>query len=175
MSSTNNSRSSPSAVNGSNTDRPRLTDAEKKQNHILSEQKRRQAIRMGFDRLAAMTPGMNGLGRSEANVLDAAVDEIKKQTLIKERIKRKLLKEHPEVTEEWFENFYKDGLAETIATSGFPHTPVPTVPASVAPASAAPAPAAPAPANTVSSPTNSNTGSTGSSSSRGKKRVKKEN
>lgn len=70
MSSTNNnSRSSPSAGNGSgsNTDRPRLTDAEKKQNHILSEQKRRQAIRMGFDRLAAMTPGMNGLGRSEVS------------------------------------------------------------------------------------------------------------
>jgi hypothetical protein len=67
MSSHNNSRSSPSGGNGSgsNTDRPRLTDAEKKQNHILSEQKRRQAIRMGFDRLAAMTPGMNGLGRSE--------------------------------------------------------------------------------------------------------------
>jgi hypothetical protein len=62
-----NSRSSPSGGNGSgsNNDRPRLTDAEKKQNHILSEQKRRQAIRMGFDRLAAMTPGMNGLGRSE--------------------------------------------------------------------------------------------------------------
>ena len=106
----------------------------------------------------------------QANVLDAAVDEIKKQTLIKERIKRKLLKDHPEVTEEWFETFYTDGLAETITTSGFPHTPVPTAPASVAPASAAPASA-----NTVSSPTLSNTGSTGSSSSRGKKRVKKEN
>jgi len=67
MSSTTNSRASPSTGNGSgsNSDRPRLTDAEKKQNHILSEQKRRQAIRMGFDRLAAMTPGMNGMGRSE--------------------------------------------------------------------------------------------------------------
>ena len=70
MSSNNNSRSSPSAGTGSGSnsnDRPRLTDAEKKQNHILSEQKRRQAIRMGFDRLAAMTPGMNGLGRSEVS------------------------------------------------------------------------------------------------------------
>ena len=89
--------------------------------------------------------------------------------MIKERIKRKLLKDHPEVTEAWFEQFYKDGLTETIATSGFPHTPVPTAPAPAA----APAPA---PANTVSSPTGSNTGSTGSSSSHGKaKRVKKEN
>jgi heteromeric Ino2p/Ino4p transcription factor len=61
MSSNVNSRNSPSGGNGSgsnNPDRPRLTDAEKKQNHILSEQKRRQAIRQGFDRLAAMTPGM---------------------------------------------------------------------------------------------------------------------
>lgn len=89
--------------------------------------------------------------------------------MIKERIKRKLLKDHPEVTEQWFEDFYKDGLTETIATSGFPHTPVPTAPASVGPASAAPA-------NRVSSPAVSNAGSTGSSSSRGKaKRVKKEN
>lgn len=87
--------------------------------------------------------------------------------MIKERIKRKLLKDHPEVTEAWFEQFYKDGLTETIATSGFPHTPVSTAPAPAA---------APAPTNTVSSPTGSNTGSTGSSSSRGKaKRVKKEN
>lgn len=87
--------------------------------------------------------------------------------MIKERIKRKLLKDHPEVTERWFEDFYTDGLTETIATSGFPHTPVPTAPASAA---------APAPANTVSSPAVSNAGSTGSSSSRGKaKRVKKEN
>lgn len=91
--------------------------------------------------------------------------------MIKERIKRKLLETHPEVSEAWFEQFYKDGLAETIATSGFPHTPVPTAPASVGPASAAPAPA-----NRVSSPAVSNAGSTGSSSSRGKaKRVKKEN
>jgi hypothetical protein len=61
MSSNANSRNSPSGGNGSGSntpDRPRLTDAEKKQNHILSEQKRRQAIRQGFDRLAAMTPGM---------------------------------------------------------------------------------------------------------------------
>ena len=33
-------------------DKPRLTEQEKKNNHIASEQKRRQAIREGFDRLA---------------------------------------------------------------------------------------------------------------------------
>ena len=160
MSSHGNSRSSPSGGNGSgsnNPDRPRLTDAEKKQNHILSEQKRRQAIRMGFDRLAAMTPGMNGLGRSEASVLNAAVTEIKKQTEIKEKLKRKLLKENPDVTEEWFEKFYVDGLNDTRRASSLTTF-------------------IPPPANPVSSPTVSNTGSTGSSSSKSKsKRVKKEN
>jgi hypothetical protein len=45
MSSNVNSRNSPSGGNGSGS-------------NILSEQKRRQAIRQGFDRLAAMTPGM---------------------------------------------------------------------------------------------------------------------
>lgn len=158
MSSNANSRSSPSGGNGSasNNDRPRLTDAEKKQNHILSEQKRRQAIRMGFDRLAAMTPGMNGLGRSEATVLSHAVDEIKKQTAIKERIKRKLLKEHPDVDEAWFENFYKEGLVETTAAAAAAQIHPPAIP--------------------LGSPTPSNTGSTGSSSSKGKsKRVKREN
>jgi heteromeric Ino2p/Ino4p transcription factor len=164
MSSNANSRNSPSGGNGSGSntsDRPRLTDAEKKQNHILSEQKRRLAIRHGFDRLAAITPGMSGQGRSEAMVLDAAVDEIKKQTDIKNRIKRKVMKENPDVTSDWFERFYIEGLIPSVGLG-----------APVAAPAAAPA------ANTASSPAPSNTSSTGSSSSKGKsksKRVKKEN
>jgi heteromeric Ino2p/Ino4p transcription factor len=55
------------------SDRPRLTEAQKKENHIRSEQKRREAIRDGFDRLAAIVPGMEGQGRSEAVVLDASL------------------------------------------------------------------------------------------------------
>jgi heteromeric Ino2p/Ino4p transcription factor len=54
-------------------DRPRLTEAQKKENHIRSEQKRREAIREGFDRLAAIVPGMEGQGRSEAVVLEATI------------------------------------------------------------------------------------------------------
>lgn len=110
MSSNANSRNSPSGGgngSGGNNDRPRLTDAEKKQNHIISEQKRRQAIRQGFDRLAAMTPGMSGMGRSEAAVLNAAVGEIKTQTDLKARLKRKIMSENPSVTPEWFEAFYE--------------------------------------------------------------------
>jgi heteromeric Ino2p/Ino4p transcription factor len=164
MSSNANSRNSPSGGNGSgsnNNDRPRLTDAEKKQNHILSEQKRRLAIRQGFDRLAAMTPGMAGQGRSEAMVLGHAVDEIKKQTDIKERIKRKLMKENPEVTSDWFERFYIEGMVPSIG---------PNVPAAAAPATNN------VNTNAIGSPAASNAGSTSSSSSKGKsKRVKKEN
>ncbi|EFW98810.1 helix-loop-helix DNA-binding domain containing protein [Grosmannia clavigera kw1407] len=58
-------------------DRPRLTEDEKKQNHIASEQKRRQAIRDGFDRLTELVPGLQGQGRSEGLVLKRTVDFIR--------------------------------------------------------------------------------------------------
>lgn len=54
------------------SDKPRLTEQEKKNNHIASEQKRRQAIREGFDEIAELVPGMAGHGRSEALVLESA-------------------------------------------------------------------------------------------------------
>ncbi|KAK8208351.1 hypothetical protein IWZ00DRAFT_427162, partial [Phyllosticta capitalensis] len=60
-------------------DKPRLTEEEKKNNHIASEQKRRQAIRQGFDKLASIVPGMEGQGRSEAIVLDATVKMLREQ------------------------------------------------------------------------------------------------
>ena len=60
-------------------DKPRLTEQEKKNNHIASEQKRRQAIREGFDRLASLVPGMEGQGRSESLVLNAAIVHMKEQ------------------------------------------------------------------------------------------------
>ncbi|KAJ5091254.1 hypothetical protein NUU61_006124 [Penicillium alfredii] len=57
-------------------DKPRLTDQEKKNNHIASEQKRRAAIREGFDRLTELVPGLEGQGRSESIVLQKTVDFI---------------------------------------------------------------------------------------------------
>jgi heteromeric Ino2p/Ino4p transcription factor len=63
-------------ITTSTSDKTRLTEQEKKQNHIQSEQKRRQAIREGFDDLAALVPGCKGQGRSEATVLFGAVDHI---------------------------------------------------------------------------------------------------
>ncbi|KAH8728344.1 hypothetical protein GQ44DRAFT_609358 [Phaeosphaeriaceae sp. PMI808] len=67
-------------------DRPRLTEAQKKENHIRSEQKRREAIREGFDRLASIVPGMEGQGRSEAVVLEATVRYLREQIVARNKI-----------------------------------------------------------------------------------------
>lgn len=77
----NPAMSSPRA--GSPADKPRLTEQEKKANHIASEQKRRQAIREGFDRLASLVPGMEGQGRSEAVVLQATIEHLR--AMVEER------------------------------------------------------------------------------------------
>jgi len=59
-------------------DKLRLTEQEKKSNHIASEQKRRQAIREGFDEIADLVPGLQGQGRSEAIVLQGATAYMRK-------------------------------------------------------------------------------------------------
>ncbi|KAJ5221911.1 uncharacterized protein N7469_010798 [Penicillium citrinum] len=64
------------SVSGQEKEKPRLTDQEKKNNHIASEQKRRAAIREGFDRLTELVPGLEGQGRSESIVLQKTVDFI---------------------------------------------------------------------------------------------------
>ncbi|CAN8101079.1 unnamed protein product [Discula destructiva] len=51
-------------------DKPRLTEEQKRQNHITSEQKRRQGIRAGFDKLCEVVPGLRGQARSEGLVLN---------------------------------------------------------------------------------------------------------
>ncbi|KAL7620472.1 Transcription factor [Parahypoxylon ruwenzoriense] len=87
-------------------EKPRLTEEEKKQNHIASgnllsqliqwhcllppgeitntlivaaEQKRREAIRAGFDRLCELVPGLEGHGRSEGFVLKETVKYMREQ------------------------------------------------------------------------------------------------
>jgi heteromeric Ino2p/Ino4p transcription factor len=141
MTSGNNaSRITPSG----GVDKPRLTDAEKKLNHIISEQKRRQAIRQGFDRLAAITPKMEGLGRSESTVLNAATNEIKLQLAMKAAIKKKVMAENPKMTNEFFESLYE-----------------------VTPTAPLPASASPYPISALSP-----AGSTGSSKGKGKQKAK---
>ncbi|RAR00474.1 helix-loop-helix dna-binding domain-containing protein [Stemphylium lycopersici] len=67
-------------------DRPRLTEAQKKENHIRSEQKRREAIREGFDRLASIVPGLEGQGRSEAVVLGGAIKLMREKIVERQHI-----------------------------------------------------------------------------------------
>ncbi|KAK3330333.1 hypothetical protein B0H66DRAFT_57553 [Apodospora peruviana] len=88
-------------------DKPRLTDEEKKANHIASEQKRRQAIREGFDRLAEIVPGLSGQGRSEAVVLRATV-----KYLVEQLRRRKALIELRESEGKVVDEKYKVGLEE---------------------------------------------------------------
>lgn len=58
---------------------PRLSSPQKKANHIASEQKRRQAIREGFDRLTEIVPGLEGQGRSESVVLKRVVEYMREK------------------------------------------------------------------------------------------------
>ena len=53
--------------------KPMLTEEQKKANHIQSEQRRREKIREQYDKLADLTPGMAGQGRSEGKVLEEVV------------------------------------------------------------------------------------------------------
>jgi heteromeric Ino2p/Ino4p transcription factor len=83
---------SPGGEGSASGDRPRLTEQEKKNNHIASEQKRRQAIREGFDRLTELVPGLEGQGRSESIVLQKSVtyirDKVREQAELEERIRQ---------------------------------------------------------------------------------------
>lgn len=76
--STSNSPSSQAHLNQAwrqrEADKTRLTDDQKKNNHITSEQNRRNFLRAQFDRLSHLVPGAEGKARSEALVLEKLVD-----------------------------------------------------------------------------------------------------
>ncbi|RKP23531.1 hypothetical protein SYNPS1DRAFT_9800, partial [Syncephalis pseudoplumigaleata] len=54
-----------------------LSESEKKANHIASEQKRRQNIRVGFASLTEMIPTLSQCSRSEALILQKSVEYIR--------------------------------------------------------------------------------------------------
>lgn len=89
-SSTSNSNSNKPATSqtsvSADREKPRLTEQEKKNNHIASEQKRRAAIREGFDRLTELVPGLEGQGRSESIVLNKTVDFMRAQMREREEL-----------------------------------------------------------------------------------------
>ena len=88
--STSSASSSSTQPSNPSTDKPRLTEQEKKNNHIASEQKRRQAIREGFDRLTELVPGLEGQGRSESVVLKKSVDYMRQSADERRRLLREL-------------------------------------------------------------------------------------
>ncbi|KAI8144754.1 hypothetical protein BJV82DRAFT_512548, partial [Fennellomyces sp. T-0311] len=64
-----------------------LTEAEKKANHIASEQKRRQNIRLGFEQLIEVVPSLSQGNRSEALILQKSVEHIRHLISIKNDLK----------------------------------------------------------------------------------------
>ncbi|KAG2174803.1 hypothetical protein INT43_005865 [Umbelopsis isabellina] len=81
--------SSPQSGGGRNKKAPHelLTEAEKKANHIASEQKRRQNIRIGFDQLVDIVPTLSQNHRSEAMILHKSVEYIRQLVNIKNDLK----------------------------------------------------------------------------------------
>ncbi|OTA65256.1 hypothetical protein K449DRAFT_431850 [Hypoxylon sp. EC38] len=61
-----------STINSSKAPRENLTDAQKRENHIKSEQKRRGAIKEGFDDLSEIVPNLKGGGYSKSTMLSIA-------------------------------------------------------------------------------------------------------
>lgn len=62
------------AQQGAKQAKENLSEEQKRNNHILSEQKRRNLIRQGFDDLCALVPGLRGGGFSKSAMLTQAAD-----------------------------------------------------------------------------------------------------
>lgn len=75
-------------LDGPSADKPRLTNEQKKKNHIESEKKRREAIRLGFENLSKIVPGCEGQARSESVVLQKTVKHLEAQLKKKEQLRQ---------------------------------------------------------------------------------------
>ncbi|KAI7907660.1 uncharacterized protein BX663DRAFT_491608 [Cokeromyces recurvatus] len=67
-----------------------LTEEQKKENHIASEQKRRQNIKIGFNQLIDIVPSLNHGNRSEALILQKSVEHIQHLINSKNELKNQL-------------------------------------------------------------------------------------
>lgn len=63
-----------SSANGIKAPRENLSEEQKRENHIRSEQKRRTLIKEGFDDLCDLVPGLRGGGFSKSTMLTMAAD-----------------------------------------------------------------------------------------------------
>ncbi|PGH05769.1 hypothetical protein GX51_02740 [Blastomyces parvus] len=80
--------------------RENLTEEQKRTNHILSEQKRRNLIKQGFDDLCALVPELHGGGFSKSTMLVQAAEWLEDLLLGNERLRKQLdeLKKKKHVT-----------------------------------------------------------------------------
>ncbi|KAG7118080.1 hypothetical protein HYQ45_015581 [Verticillium longisporum] len=62
------------SATGPKPQRENLSEAQKRENHIRSEQKRRTLIKEGFDDLCELVPGLKGGGFSKSTMLTMAAD-----------------------------------------------------------------------------------------------------
>ena len=63
---------------GKKPPRENLSEEQKRENHIKSEQKRRTIIKEGFAEISAIVPKLRGGGYSKSNMLLAAADWLEK-------------------------------------------------------------------------------------------------
>ncbi|SPO02231.1 uncharacterized protein DNG_04904 [Cephalotrichum gorgonifer] len=77
----------------------RLTEVEKRNNHVASEKKRREAIRYAFDRLTTLVPGLEGQGRSEGVVLQRTAEFLHEQLGENQRLADELARRGADVPE----------------------------------------------------------------------------
>ncbi len=63
-----------SAANAAKTQRENLSEAQKRENHIKSEQKRRGAIKEGYQELSQLVPNLGSSGYSKSMMLTMAAD-----------------------------------------------------------------------------------------------------
>ena len=71
--------------------RENLSDAQKRQNHIQSEQKRRKLIKDGFEALDTLVPGLKGGGFSKSVALNMSADWLESMVQKNDRLRARLL------------------------------------------------------------------------------------
>lgn len=86
----NHKRRKSSASGAAKAARENLTEDQKRENHIKSEQKRRTLIREGFEDLGELVPGLRGGGFSKSAVLTMSADWLEELILGNEALRQKL-------------------------------------------------------------------------------------
>ncbi|OQO01905.1 hypothetical protein B0A48_12378 [Cryoendolithus antarcticus] len=88
-----------------------LTEDQKRANHVKSEQKRRNEIRIGCERLASLL-NMKGQGKSEARILELTVQAIKEQLALKEAIKQHIEETRGQASVNAVDEMYREAMEE---------------------------------------------------------------